>query len=89
LIMQHAISTGNTRKRPSPARRGVGLVRLDRRDMGLGAAGLGLVRALVVDGGDALAERRARGGAGGGEGGGLRCAGGDGTTMGWGGRILA
>jgi len=86
--MQHTISEGNTNKKPSTTKRGAGLVRLGRRDLGLGAVGLGVVRALVVAGGDELGQRAASGGAaGGGRGGGSRRAGGMGHTMGWAERI--
>jgi len=86
--MQHAIVAGNANKKASKTRRGAGLVRLGQRDLGLGAGGLGVVRALVVAGGDELGQRAASGGAaGGGRGGGSRRAGGMGHTMGWAERI--
>lgn len=69
--------------------RGGGLVRLERRDLGLGEAGLAVVRALVVSGwswGGGAAPRRAA--AGQGEGGGSRCARGGGGAMGLGWRSL-
>ena len=81
--MQHTISRVNTNKKPATSKRGAGLVRLGRRDLGLGAVGLGVVRALVVAGGDLLARGAGGGGAaGGGRGGGARRAGGTGHTMG-------
>jgi hypothetical protein len=81
--MQHANSAGNTNKKAFATSRGAGLVRLGRRDLGLGAVGLGVVRALVVSGGDELGRRAASGGAaGGGGGGGSRRAGGTADTMG-------
>ena len=72
--MQHTISAGNTNKKAASSARGAGLVRLGRRDLGLGAVGLGVVRALVVAGGDELGRRAASGGAAGGGGGGGRVA---------------
>ena len=72
--MQHTISSGNTNKKAFATRRGAGLVRLERRDLGLGERGLGVVRALVVAGGDELGRRAASGGAAGGGGGGGRGA---------------
>jgi len=81
--MQHTISARNTSKKAIPARRGARLVRLNRRDLGLGAAGLAVVRALVVAGGDGLAAGAARSGAAGkGEGGGSRSRRGGRDTMG-------
>jgi len=81
--MQHTISRLNTNKKPATSKRGAGLVRLDQRDLGLGAAGLAAIRALVVAGGDELGRRAASGGAaGGGRGGGSRRAGGAGQTRG-------
>ena len=81
--MHHANSAGNTNKKAFATSRGAGLVRLGRRDLGLGAVGLGVVRALVVAGGDELGRRAASGGAaGGGGGGGSRRAGGTADTMG-------
>ena len=68
--MQHTISSGNNNKKASTVRHGAGLVRLGRRDLGLGAVGLGVVRALVVAGGAELGRRAASGGAAGGGGGG-------------------
>jgi len=56
--MQHTISARNTNKKASSARRGARLVRIERRDLGLGAAGLGVVRALVLAVGS-LGERAA------------------------------
>jgi hypothetical protein len=84
--MQHTISAGNTNKKASSARRGARLVRVERRDLGLGAAGLVVVRALVLAGGG-LGERAAvtSGRAGAvveGGGGGSRSRRGDGDTMG-------
>ena len=81
--MQHTISRVNTNKKPATSKRGAGLVRIERRDLGLGAGGLAAIRALVVAGGDELGRRAASGGAaGGGGGGGSRRAGGTGHTMG-------
>ena len=81
--MQHTISAGKANKKASSARRGAGLVRIERRDLGLGAGGLAAIRALVVAGGDELGQRAASGGAaGGGGGGGSRRAGGTADTMG-------
>lgn len=85
--MQHAISSGNTSKRVNLARSGARLVRIDRRDLGLGPAGLAVVRALILAGGTAGAMAAA--GADGGEGGGMRCGRGAGGTMGLGRQNLA
>lgn len=63
--------------------RGAPLVRLERRDLGLGPAGLGAVRALVLAGGE-RAEA-----AGQGEGGGSRFARGGDEAMGLGQQNLA
>ena len=61
------------------------MVRLGQRDLGLGAGGLGVVRALVVAGGDELGRRAASGGAaGGGRGVGVASRGGDGSYDGLG-----
>ena len=81
--MQHTISARITSKTALTARRGACLVRIGRRDLGLGAAGLAVVRALVVAGGDGLAAGAARSGAAGkGEGGGSRSRRGGRDTMG-------
>ena len=84
--MQHTISPRNTNKKASSARRGARLVRIERRDLGLGAAGLAVVRALVVAGGSlekrAGAGARRAGAVAGGGGGGSRRAGGTADTMG-------
>lgn len=78
--MQHAIYSGNTSKRANWTRTGARLVRLKQRDLGLGDAGLWLVRALILAGGTMGATAAA--GADGGEGGGMRCGRGAGVTMG-------
>lgn len=66
------------------------LVRLGRRDLGLGDAGLAVVRALVIGGGDALGAGRDRAAAAGeGEGGGSRFSRGGDAAMGLGRRNLA
>ena len=81
--MQHTLSARIPSKKALSARRGGGLVRLARRDLGLGAAGLGVVRALVVAGGEALAHRSVQAGAvGEGRGGGSRSRRGGRDTMG-------
>jgi len=81
--MQHTLSARIPSKKALSARRGGGLVRLARRDLGLGAAGLAVVRALVVAGGDGLAAGAARSGAvGEGRGGGSRSRRGGRDTMG-------
>ena len=81
--MQHTLSARIPSKQTLPARLGGGLVRLARRDLGLGAAGLAVVRALVVAGGGGLAAGAARSGAAGkGEGGGSRSRRGLPVTMG-------
>ena len=66
------------------------LVRLGRRDLGLGDAGLAVVRALVVGGGGALGAGRGRAEAvGEGEGGGARFSRGGDAAMGLGRQNLA
>ena len=80
---------GNTHKKAT--RPGVvsHLVRLSRRDLGLGDAGLPVVRALVIGGGEVLgAGRRQAEAAGEGEGGGSRFSRGGDATMGLGRRNL-
>lgn len=81
---------GNTHKKP--LRPGVvrPLVRLSRRDLGLGDAGLAVVRALVIGGGDVLGAGRGQAeAAGAGEGGGSRFSRGGDAAMGLGRRNLA
>lgn len=73
----------NAHKKHNSTRRGAALVRLDRRDLGLGAVGLAAVRALVLAGG----ERSERDGEG--EGGGSRFARGGDGAMGLGRQNLA
>ena len=84
---------GNTRNANKKATRlGVvrPLVRLGRRDLGLGQAGLAVVRALVLGGGEALGAARGRAEAAGqGEGGGSRFSRGGDAAMGLGRRNLA
>lgn len=84
--------TGNTRNahKKALARRAVSpLVRLTRRDLGLGQAGLAVVRALVIGGGERLGAGRGRAEAAGeGEGGGSRFSRGGDATMGLGRRNL-
>ena len=66
------------------------LVRLGRRDLGLGDAGLAVVRALVIGGGEALGAGRGRAEAAGeGEGGGSRFSRGGDAAMGLGRQNLA
>lgn len=81
---------GNTHKkatRPGVVRP---LVRLGRRDLGLGDAGLAVVRALVIGGGKALGAGRGRAAAAGdGEGGGSRFSRGGDAAMGLGRQNLA
>lgn len=82
--------TLNTHKKP--LRPGVvrTLVRLGRRDLGLGQAGLAVVRALVIGGGEALGAARGRAAAAGeGEGGGSRFSRGGDAAMGLGRQNLA
>ena len=80
---------GNANKK-ALARRAVSpLVRLTRRDLGLGQAGLALVRALVIGGGERLGAGRGQAEAAGeGEGGGSRFSRGGDATMGLGRRNL-
>ena len=81
---------GNTHKKP--LRPGVvrHLVRLGRRDLGLGQAGLAVVRALVIGGGDVQGAGRGRAEAAGeGEGGGARFSRGGDAAMGLGRQNLA
>lgn len=86
--MQHT-KTGRTHiKKAHNARRGAGLVRLRLRDLGLGAAGLVVVRALVLGVNDMRRDPATQAGAGGsGAGGGARSRGGSGDTMGLDGKI--
>ena len=66
------------------------LVRLTRRDLGLGDAGLAVVRALVIAGGEVLGAGRGRAEAAGeGEGGGSRFSRGGDAAMGLGRQNLA
>lgn len=65
------------------------LVRLGRRDLGLGQAGLAVVRALVIGGGQAGAARGRAEAAGEGEGGGSRFSRGGDAAMGLGRQNLA
>ena len=59
------------------------LVRLGRRDLGLGDAGLAVVRALVIGGGEVLGAGRGRAAAAGeGEGGGSRVSRGGDAALG-------
>ena len=80
---------GNTNKnatRPGVVRT---LVRLGRRDLGLGQAGLAVVRALVIGGGEVGAGRGQAEAAGEGEGGGSRFSRGGDAAMGLGRQNLA
>jgi hypothetical protein len=80
---------GNVSKKPLSRRLVSPLVRLTRRDLGLGQAGLAVVRALVLGGGDALGAGRGRAAAAAdGEGGGSRFSRGGDATMGLGRRNL-
>lgn len=85
--------TGNTiNANKKPLRPGVvrHLVRLGRRDLGLGDAGLAVVRALVIGGGEVLGAARDRAAAAGeGEGGGSRFSRGGDAAMGLGRQNLA
>ena len=72
----------NARKKPVVAGVARYLVRLNRRDLGLGDAGLAIVRALVVGGGEAARAVRN------GEGGGSRFSRGGDAAMGLGRRNL-
>jgi hypothetical protein len=78
--------TGNTRnahKKALSSRVVSPLVRLTRRDLGLGDAGLALVRALVIGGGERLGAGRGQAEAAGeGEGGGSRFSRGGDAAMG-------
>ena len=88
--MHQAGITRNTHKKP--LRPGVvrPLVRLWRRDLGLGDAGLAVVRALVIGGGEALGAARGQAAAAGeGEGRGSRFSRGGDAAMGLGRRNLA
>ena len=80
---------GNANKK-ALARRAVSpLVRLTRRDLGLGAAGLPVVRARVIGGGERLGAGRGQAEAAGeGEGGGSRFSRGGDAAMGLGRRNL-
>lgn len=82
MIMQQAKSHGNASKKASSSHRVRSLVRLSRRDLGLGAAGLAAVRALVVSGEEVRQAVE-------GEGGGSRFARGGDGAMGLGRRNLA
>jgi len=82
--------TRNTHKKP--LRPGVvrPLVRLGHRDLGLGDAGLAVVRALVIGGGEVLGAGRGRAEAAGeGQGGGARFSRGGAAAMGLGRQNLA
>lgn len=85
--------TGNTRNAHKKANRPGAvwpLVRLWRRDLGLGQAGLTVVRALVISGGEALGAARGQAAAAGeGEGGGSRFSRGGDAAMGLGRQNLA
>lgn len=80
--MYQAVTTRNAHKKPLSAGRARYLVRLTRRDLGLGDAGLAVVRALVVGGGEAARAARK------GEGGGSRFIRGGDAAMGLGRRNL-
>jgi hypothetical protein len=83
-------TSGNTHKKPLGRRVVSPLVRLTRRDLGLGQAGLALVRALVIAGGERLGAGRDRAEAAGeGEGGGSRFSRGGDAAMGLGRQNLA
>ena len=88
--MHQTGTRGNTHKkatRPGVVRP---LVRLTRRDLGLGDAGLALVRALVIGGGERLGAGRGQAEAAGeGEGGGSRFSRGGDAAMGLGRQNLA
>ncbi|MEY4402883.1 MAG: hypothetical protein RIR91_918 [Verrucomicrobiota bacterium] len=88
--MHQTGTRGNTNKnatRPGVVRT---LVRLGRRDLGLGQAGLAVVRALVIGGGEVLGAGRGRAEAAGeGEGGGSRFSRGGDAAMGLGRQNLA
>ena len=77
--MYQAVTTRNAHKKPLSAGRARYLVRLTRRDLGLGDAGLAVVRALVVGGGEAARK---------GEGGGSRFSRGGDAARGLGRRNL-
>ena len=79
----------NTHKKPTVAGGARYLVRLSRRDLGLGDAGLPVVRALVIGGGERLGAGRGQAEAAGeGEGGGSRFSRGGDAAMGLGRRNL-
>lgn len=81
------VNTNKKATRPALVRH---LVRLGRRDLGLGQAGLAVVRALVISGGAALGPGRGRAEAAGeGEGGGSRFSRGGDAAMGLGRQNLA
>lgn len=87
--MHQTGTRGNTHKKALARRVVSPLVRLTRRDLGLGDAGLAVVRALVIGGGEVLGAGRGRAEAAGeGEGGGSRFSRGGDATMGLGRRNL-